>query len=135
MFSRTCTFTAKNKSYSFNAPTVGEMIAIDGQKIALSNGKYQQMMNIHLVTTQSMLDMIDAEATLSVMCPQFMQDLKTPKKTLMAMDVVDAKQFLDEVYRKQIAPWWIGLNKVLQAPLEKPEEKKDVEIESTIPKL
>lgn len=118
MLQRNCTFTVKGKEYTLTIPNIGQLIEIEGSRQELSQGKYNELISSRLVTTQSLLDLIDAQSLLKACCPEFIEDLTTKRKSLLDLSLTDAKQFLDDVYRKQIVSWWVDVNKIFQLSVD-----------------
>lgn len=111
---RTLNFEVKGKQYTIQIPTVGQLINIERDKSLLSGGNYSSMLNTNTYTAVTALDLIDAQAYLGNLCPEFMADLKT--KSLMQLDVMDAREFLG-IYRSQIAPWILEIQKLFKQDL------------------
>ena len=110
---RTAVLTAKTKSgenrYNLSFPTIGEYLEIESRRMKLSNGTYSQMMRSILVSSGVAMDMIDMAATLSVLCPEIMKDLKT--QSLLDLDLFDGKELMD-AYNRDVKAWvdtWMGI--------------------------
>lgn len=111
------TLKINEKEYSFGFPTVGEFCQIETMKQALSRGNYAIMITSPMSMTQMALDMIDIEATLTVMCPNLIKDLKVD--SISKLDVRDFKA-IREVYDEKVVPFFKEVMEVLN-----PANKED----------
>lgn len=103
------TFNYKGVQYTLPFPNVGQYRNIESMKQALSNGMYSSMVSSRTITSLNSLDMIDMEATLSVLCPKLVEALNCP--TFSELGILDFKE-LKELYDTEVLPWW---NEVLEA--------------------
>ena len=69
------TSTVEN-DYEIKLPNVGQYRDIEVYKQMLSNGMYSSLVSSVTNSSLNALDIIDIEATLRVLCPKFMEDLK-----------------------------------------------------------
>lgn len=91
-------------SYEVSYPTVGQMIDIEATKLALSKGKYTEMiMAGGLAWMTRALDCVDMLSYFSVMCPKIIQDAKVD---LSNLDLMDAHKGLMQAYKDKFVPWW-----------------------------
>ena len=109
----TLTLNVKGNSYTIKFPTVGEFRQIESLKQVLSNGMYNQLATTTTTQAQHAADMIDIEATLTVLAPDLIKDLKcTNFSDLGIKDYTE----LRNIYVNDFLPWWnellkeIGLN-------------------------
>ena len=91
----------KGHEYTVAFPNVGQYYRIEAMKQSLSRGFYNSMVMSPANSAQHALDMIDIEATLVVLCPQLVEDLKV--KNFDDLDVRDYKlirchKFLETVH-------------------------------------
>ena len=97
------TLELNGKEYSFGFPTVGEFCQIESMKQALARGNYSVMITSPMTSTQLALDMIDIEATLTVMCPTLIKDLKVD--SISKLDVRDFRM-IREAYDEKVVPFF-----------------------------
>lgn len=97
------TLKINEKEYSFGFPTVGEFCQIETMKQMLSRGNYSIMLASPMTTTQVALDMIDIEATLTVMCPDLIKDLKVD--SISKLDIRDFK-VIRKAYDNAVVPFF-----------------------------
>lgn len=100
----------KGREYSVSFPTVGQFYRIEATKQGLSHGYYNSMMMSPSSMTQQALDMIDIEATLSVLAPDLIKDLKV--ESFSDLDIRDYKMIRDE-YCKVVAPFFKDVQAIL----------------------
>lgn len=92
-----------SKEYTVGFPTVGEFYQIEAMKQTLSRGNYTAMVTNPIASSQLALDMIDIEATLTVLCPDLIKDLKVD--SISKLDVRDFKVIRD-AYNTAIVPFF-----------------------------
>jgi hypothetical protein len=102
-------FVVKGHEYTIKYPTVGQYYNIEALKQSLGRGNYNMMLQSPLRSVQDALDMIDIEATLTIMCPDLIKDLKVPITELDVRDFVAVK----DAYIKQVAPFFKSINDAL----------------------
>lgn len=102
-------FIVKGHEYTIKYPTVGQYYNIEALKQSLGRGNYNMMLQSPLRSVQDALDMIDIEATLTIMCPDLIKDLKVPITELDVRDFVAVK----DAYIKQVAPFFKSINDAL----------------------
>jgi hypothetical protein len=102
-------FVVKGHEYTVKFPTVGQYYGIEALKQSLGRGNYNMMVQSPLRSVQDALDMIDIEATLTIMCPDLIKDLKVPITELDIRDYLDVKT----AYLKQVAPFFKSVNDAL----------------------
>lgn len=78
--------------YEIKSPTVGQYRDIEVYKQLFSNGMYASLVTAGTVSAVHALDIIDIEATLRVLCPKFMEDLKCDIKDLGLTDFAEVKK-------------------------------------------
>lgn len=69
----------ESKSYQISFPSVGEYYRIQCLKAELSKNNYGGLLSSNTVDAIQALDMIDIEATLTVLAPQLIKDLKVDR--------------------------------------------------------
>lgn len=95
-------FSIRGKDYTVKFPNVGEFYRIESMKQVLGKGFYNSLTQSPTVSSSYALDMIDIEATLSVLCPDFVKDLKV--KNFADLGIADFKEIRD-VYIATIVPF------------------------------
>jgi hypothetical protein len=100
----------KGQSFTLNFPTVGQYRDIQVMKQTLSMNNYSAMYRTMMVDSEDALDMIDIEANLSVLCPEFIKALKVPFNQLGLVDYIGIR---DE-YKRVFEPWWLEIMKLLR---------------------
>ena len=103
-------FEVKGRVYHLNFPTVGEYYRIECLKQTLSNNNYGGLMVGGTVASIRALDMIDIEATLSVLVPQLVKDLKT--ESIAKLGIKDFNE-IKKVYVEKIVPFMKEVNDIL----------------------
>lgn len=104
------TISLKGKTYEVKYPTVGQYYNIESLKQTLSLGIYNTMAKSCVTTAVNACDMIDVEATLCVLCPEFIKDLKVESfKDLGLKDYVEIKK----VWSREILPFLKEVEKIL----------------------
>lgn len=96
------TINVRGKEYELNFPTVGQYYAIESMKQKLGRGYYNTLLGNPTKTAQNALDMIDIEATISVLLPGLMQDMKVT--SFSELGLVDYKE-IRNIYNKEIFPF------------------------------
>lgn len=105
----------KGVEYPVKFPNVGEFYRIEAMKQSLALGFYNAMIQSASVQTQHALDMIDVQATLVVLCPQLISDLKV--KNFGELDIRDYKAILDAYYAT-VAPFFKEIEELLRGENE-----------------
>lgn len=106
----TLNFVVNGNSYLINFPTVGDYYAIEASKQSLSLGFYNSLSESSVLSAYNATDMIDIEATLTILCPQLIKDLKCESfKKLGIKDYLMIKQ----AYIEQFVPWWKSIQELL----------------------
>lgn len=109
--SKTCKFTLINNNYSFDYPNVSQYLDIENLKITLSNGGYALLVRSKMKKAELSLDLIDAIAILTILCPTLSKDMTV---SLLDLSIPDAMNII-KVYRKMIAPWFSKWDKVINS--------------------
>lgn len=99
----TLIFKVKGKEYPINFPTVGQYYDIEASKQVLGKGFYNAIIQSNMKTALHAADMIDIEATLTILAPQLMEDLKC--KSFKDLGIKDYLELRD-AYEQQFIPWW-----------------------------
>jgi hypothetical protein len=98
----TLNFKVGENTYTINFPTVGEYYAIQASKQSLSVGYYNSLSESMVKSANNAADMIDIEATLTILCPSLLKDLKRESfKKLGLKDYLIVKK----AYVEQFVPW------------------------------
>lgn len=103
-------FDLKGNTYTIEMPNVGQMRDLAVQKEILSAGMYGSMVRTMLDSTNAALDAIDIEATLRVMCPDLLQDMKVEFNKLGVKDFSEIRK----VYAEKILPFLKEVEKLMQ---------------------
>lgn len=103
------TSTVTNE-YEVKLPNVGQYRDIEVYKQILSNGMYSNLMQAGTVASQYALDVIDIEATLRVLCPKFIDDLKCEIRDLGIKDFHSVKK----AYVEYIVPMLQEIDKLMK---------------------
>ena len=119
MMSNSVKMTVKGREYEISYPNVGQFYQIESMKQSLSRGFYNTMVMSPSSMTQHALDMIDIEASIAVLCPKLIEDLKV--KNFAQLDVRDYKIIRDE-YVKVVEPFFREINEMLQIPKKEETE-------------
>ena len=91
--------TVKGRKYEIQFPNVGQYYQIEVNKQRLGKGSYNSLIGNPTITAQRALDMIDVEATLSVLCPQLVADLKE----------------ISDIYMNEVFPFLKEAEKILSS--------------------
>ena len=103
----------KGNSYTVEFPNVGKFQQIETMKQVLSRGMYSSLLSMNTVSANEVLDMIDVESYISVLCPQIIKDLKcTSFSELGIEDYLELKK----VYEEKFIPWWENIMLLLKKP-------------------
>lgn len=105
------TTTQGTNEYSINAPTVGQFYDIEVSKQILGKGFYNSIVKTNTFGAQNAADMIDIEAHLTVLVPDFVKDIKV--KTFKDLGIQDYNQ-IREVYIDNFIPWWKNIHESLK---------------------
>ena len=102
--------SVRGHEFPVSFPNVGQYYKIEAMKQSLSRGFYNSMVMSPANRAQHALDMIDIEATLTILCPQMIEDLKV--KNFNELAIVDYKEIRDAYYAK-VAPFFKEVNDLL----------------------
>lgn len=100
----------QGKTYTVSYPNVGEYCRIEALKQQLSNTSYGLMMSAGTVSANHALDMIDIHASLMVLAPQLINDLKI--EDFSKLGIADYKIIRDE-YIAKVTPFFNEINNIL----------------------
>ena len=103
-------FSLKGNKYTIKFPTVGQFYQIEALKQVLGKGFYSSIVQTATMQSSYALDMIDIEATLTVLCPQFLKDLKID--SFQELGLIDYKE-IHKAFMSQIAPFLKEVNELL----------------------
>lgn len=90
-------------SYPIKLPNMGQLIEIEMIKAQITNGTYGQIVGNMSALGVMSLDMVDMIATLNVLCPTMLSDMKVDNWA--QLDVFD----ILEIYRgyaESVSPWF-----------------------------
>ena len=111
MINEEAKFKVKGVEYPVKYPTVGEFYRIEALKQSLSMGYYNVMISSASSQAQHALDMIDVQATLVVLCPKLIEDLKV--KNFGELHIKDYV-IIRDAYLKVIAPFFKEIENLLK---------------------
>ena len=115
----TLNFVVNGNNYVINFPTVGEYYAIEASKQSLSLGFYNSLSESSVMSAYNATNMIDIEATLTILCPKLIKDLKCDSfKKLGVKDYLMIK----DAYVEQFVPWWKEIQELFN-PKKKTDDK------------
>lgn len=100
----------KGNSYPIEFPNIGKFQMIETMKQIVSKGMYQALLQTSTVSSMEVLDMIDMESYLTVLCPQLIKDLKC--ESFGNLDIEDYQE-LKKCYQEQFIPWWNNILDIL----------------------
>jgi len=130
MINRNFTFKVKTVSfendYPVKFPTAGDLMDIEIKKALLSGTVYSGIIAAGTQISEHVLDSIDMQATLEVLCPDLIKDLPTDIKSLRGLDIIDSNQLIIQ-YKKQMLPWQAGWMKTLSEVPKKKDVKEETE--------
>lgn len=115
MVNRSVTFKVFGREYLIEYPTVGQYYKIEALKQSLTGGYYNTMVLSPSAATQQALDMVDIEATLTILVPQFIKDLKV--KNFNELGILDYKAIHDE-FIAVVAPYFKEIEGILNGTAE-----------------
>lgn len=94
------TVNLRGKEYTIKFPNVGEYYRIETMKQSLGRGFYNTLLGNSTKAAQNALDIIDIEATLTVLMPELVKDLKVDSFNQLGLkDFAEIRKFYDiEVY-------------------------------------
>lgn len=118
---RSTLITVQNKTYECKYPTVDDLLKINAIQQIVTKNKYDQMAQSTLATAQVLLDIVDAFAHLSILCPSFMEAIKIDKISDLEPK---AGRELSEIYEQQFLPWFLKINEELFGKKEKTDDAK-----------
>ena len=106
----TISLNIKGHDIPLTFPNTGQFRAIEVQKSLLSYGAYNAMVKSNTRNSNFALDMIDVQATLSVLYPKFEDEvLKCSFAELGVKDFIE----LNKVYKNEVVPWFNGWLKMI----------------------
>ena len=114
-------FEIKGKTYNMAFPNVGQYYQIEAMKQALGRGFYKSLSQAVTVSAASACDMIDIEATLTILCPEFIKDLMV--KNFSELGLEDFTM-IRKAYVDQVTPKLNEFTKILIPQKEEPKEKE-----------
>lgn len=120
-------FQGQSFPIQLNDVTVGKYRDMQVMKQSLSMNNYGSLYRTMMVDSEDALDMIDIEANLTIMCPEFIKALKAP--SFSALGLVDFAEIRKE-YKQKFEPWWEEVMKLLRPEPLKPKTEVDGDKES-----
>ena len=112
-------FRFREKEYKLQNPTVGDLLQMELIKQELTNGRYYELSIQINAGTQSVLDYVDVESTLMVLCPIFIKEASY--KSFSDLSPKDFHELLD-AFVEQVVPWLRGYKDMMQAPYKRTDE-------------
>lgn len=100
----------KGNTYTVAYPNVGEYYRIEAMKQVLGKGFYNTLAQTPTNSANHALDMIDIEATLTILCPKLIENLKV--KSFQDLGISDYKE-IRKVYSDEIYPFIKKINDLL----------------------
>lgn len=119
--SRTISINIGDRQYSVKFPNNGQFIDIERAKLDLSSGNLKNML-FGTTTGQLAYMLIEAIATFNVLIPDLAKDLEV--KSLLDLDPYQSRELI-VAYEKQYFPWIEQWRKIINAPIQDEEDKKD----------
>lgn len=114
--------TIKENSYELKFPTVGQLIDIEILKSSLSKGNYSNLLSNANVFSLAALDMIDAEAYLTVLIgKELKKHLNIDSFSELSLE---DGNIVRKVYKEQVLPFVEEILKVINTK-EESEDQKD----------
>ena len=107
MIEREIAITYNDKKFIIKFPNVGQLMDIEALKMALTGGKYGTFAASGIKSMYFVLDMVDAIAFFSVMCPR-LKNFITEEDTdvdYIQMNPQSIKPLVD-IYKKEVMPWY-----------------------------
>lgn len=107
MIEREIAITYNDKKFIIKFPNVGQLMDIEALKMALTGGKYGTFAASGIKSMYFVLDMVDAIAFFSVMCPR-LKNFITEEDTdvdYTQMNPQSIKPLVD-IYKKEVMPWY-----------------------------
>lgn len=107
MIEREIAITYNDKKFIIKFPNVGQLMDIEALKMALTGGKYGTFAASGIKSMYFVLDMVDAIAFFSVMCPR-LKNFITEENTdvdYTQMNPQSIKPLVD-IYKKEVMPWY-----------------------------
>lgn len=102
----------RGKEYVLNFPNVGQYYEIEATKQRLGRGFYNTMLGNPTKTAQAALDMIDIEATISVLMPDLMKDLAVDSFSKLGLKDY---QEIKKIYNSEIFPFMKEISDMLSS--------------------
>lgn len=102
----------RGKEYNIHFPNVGEYYSIETAKQKLGKGFYNVLLGNPTKAAQDALDMIDIEATLTVLCSDLLDDLKVDKFSQLGLS--DYKE-IKEIYLNEVQPFLKEVSNLLNS--------------------
>ncbi len=119
--SNTITFKIIENSYTIKYPNNGQLLDIESTKSLLTRQQYHSIAQGEQVSAQRARVTTDWIAFMSICCPDLKKELLI--NSFSELDQISSKKIL-LVYIKEILPWLIKWEDILNADdEEKPEEK------------
>lgn len=111
MIEREIAINFNGKKFIIKYPNVGQLMDIESLKVALTGGKYGTFAASGIKSMYFVLDMVDAIAFMSVMCPRLKNFITEEDETTdyTQMNPESVKPIVD-IYKNQVLPWY---NKIM----------------------
>jgi len=120
---RSITIELQGNSFNIAFPNMGQIIDIETNKISYANGRYSQLINSNIISSNIAKDLVEMAATFTVLIPDFQKIFKL--NSIFELNPIDATEFVT-VYKEEVFPWyseWLITLKI--------EPKSFIEEEST----
>lgn len=107
MIEREIFITYNDKKFGIKFPNVGQLMDIEALKMGLTGGKYGTFAASGIKSMYFVLDMVDAIAFFSVMCPRLKnfvteEDINKDYTQMNPQSI----QPLVEIYKRDVMPWY-----------------------------
>lgn len=112
-------FKVKDRTYTIDKITIGNLMKIEMLKSQLCNGQYGNILANRTVWAEYTLDNVDMFAHLMVFFPKLISDLKVD--TWESLDPFDLKE-LHNQYKIQFTPWFANFSQLLRKESNDQEE-------------
>ena len=110
MIEREIFINYNGKKFSVKFPNVGQIMDIEALKMGLTGGKYGTFAASGIKSMYFVLDMVDAIAFFSVMCPRLKNFIteEDADKDYTQMNPTSVKPLVD-IYKRDVMPWYNGI--------------------------
>lgn len=118
--------TVNGKEYTISFPKVRDQFDIESRKHLMSNGTYGTQERANTEDSNFNLNLIDAIAHISVLCPKLMKDLvggdnSTPDPYEMELHQT---KYIVQAW-SQFSPWYLDIKKEVNSAMLEDQPNKD----------